>query len=32
MKRPGKWAQRVAALLAIGTAVLFVPRQSFAQG
>lgn len=32
MPLPSRWAQRFVAGLAIGTGVLFVPRQSFAQG
>ncbi len=27
-----RWAQRIVAVLAVGTGVLFVPRPSFAQG
>jgi len=32
MKRPWRRAQHFAAVLAVGTAVLLVPRPSFAQG
>ena len=32
MKRPWRWAQHFAAVLAVATAVLFVPRPSYAQG
>jgi len=32
MRLPSNHAQLLVAVLAIGTGVLFVPRQSFAQG